>query len=81
MLNKSALKDAVYGAILEMARNPEIYYKSTVGRGYSHLTDKGRDVVVEYVNNMIWFMLDQEERDLDQRAKDMVLKGLKGEEN
>ena len=46
MLNRSAIKDLVYGGLKELAKNTEFYYQSPVSSEYSHLTDAGREAVV-----------------------------------
>ena len=79
MLEKDAVKDLFYGGITELMNNKEFYYRSGVGADYSHWTEKGSIVLLEFVNSMTKQMHTAEERALDKRAKELVLKGLKGE--
>jgi len=79
MLEKDAVKDLFYGGITELMNNKEFYYRSSVGADYSHWTEKGSFVLLEFVNSMTKQMHTAEERALDKRAKELVLKGLKGE--
>lgn len=77
-MNKQAVKDLTYGGLMEMLNNRNLYYKSSVGKDYSHLTDDGKVAVAEYIELVAWKMIQAEEADLDRRAKEMVLKELKG---
>lgn len=77
-MNKQAVKDLTYGGLMEMLHNRNMFYKSSVGKDYSHLTDEGKAAVAEYINLMAWKMIEAEDADLDRRAKEMVLKELKG---
>jgi hypothetical protein len=50
-----------------------------VGASYSHLTDAGKQAVTEFMDMIAWKIKEANEADLDRRAKEMVLKELKGE--
>lgn len=76
-MHKSAIKDLVYGGLEELMNNNRYYYHSSVGAGYSHLTEDGKDAVVEFMNLMAWKIKEANEIDLDRRAKDQVLAELK----
>ena len=76
-MDKSAIKDVVYGGLEELIRNRHYYYHSSVGAGYSHLTDEGKAAVSEFVDLMAWKMKEAEDADLDQRAKKQVIDQLK----
>ena len=79
MLPKSAIKDTVYGGLVELARNPNFYHCSSVGSEYSHLTAEGREVVRDYIEQAMYLICIAEEESLNKRAKEMVINGLKGE--
>jgi hypothetical protein len=79
MLEKNAVKELVYGGLLELASNRDYYYNSRIGSEYNHFTDKGKIAIEEYLNIMISIMLKAEEASLNKRAKDLVINGLKGE--
>jgi hypothetical protein len=49
-----------------------------MGRKYSHWTEEGRLAIYEFVSDISVYITDAENAELDQRAKDMVLKELKG---
>jgi hypothetical protein len=76
-MQKGAIKDLCYGGMEELLNNSRYYYHSSVGAGYSHLTDEGKDAVVEFMNLMAWKIKEANEDDLDRRAKQQVLDQLK----
>lgn len=81
MMDKSALQSLIYGGLLELGKNSKLFYNSSVSSHYAHLTEEGKEALVDYVNKMIPMMLANEEALLDKRAKELVLKNLKGENN
>jgi hypothetical protein len=78
-MEKSAIKDLVYGGLEELVTNRRYYYHSSIGLNYCHFTEEGTKALSEYMNIMCAKLYEAEEKELDQRAKDMVIKGLKGE--
>lgn len=78
-MNKTAVKDLIFGGINELMRNRNYYYHSSVGQGYSYWTDEGKEALVEYMNVMGWKLKEAEEADLKERSKQLVINGLKGE--
>ena len=78
-MEKAALKDLLYGGLTELMNNKEFYYRSSVGADYSHWTEKGNVVMLEYVTSMTKQMQTAQDKFLDNRAKELVIKGLKGE--
>ena len=79
MLEKTAVKELLYGGIMEIINNREFYYNSRIGSEYNHFTDKGKDAMDEYLKSMASLMLKAEEESLNKRAKELVINGLKGE--
>jgi len=78
-MEQLALKDTLYAGIHALAENRRYYHHSTVSSDYSRWTDEGTQAVSEYTKIMVEMMLAEEERSLNKRAKDLVIKGLKGE--
>jgi hypothetical protein len=78
-MEKTVIKDLLYGGLSELMNNPEFYYRSSVGASYSHWTEKGNAVMLEHVILMTIQMHTADQAAFDKRAKDMVIKGLKGE--
>ena len=76
-MQKSAIKDLVYGGLEEIISKSRHYYLSSVGSSYCHLTDSGKEAILEFINIMAYKIHEAEEADLDRRAKEQVLKELK----
>ena len=76
-MEKGAIKDLVYGGVEEILNNNRYYYHSSVGAGYSHLTDAGKEAVTEFMDMVAWKIKEANEKDLDNRAKKQVLDQLK----
>lgn len=79
-MDKQAVKDITYGGISELMRNPSYYYFSSVGSTYSYWTDAGKEALHEYMDLMAYKFHQAEEESLNKRAKELVIKGLKGEQ-
>ena len=78
-MEKAVVKDLLYGGLTELMNNKEFYYRSTVGADYSNWTERGTLVMMAFMNSMTKQMHTAEEASLNRRAKDLVIKGLKGE--
>jgi hypothetical protein len=79
-MDSGAVKDLMFGGVKELMKNRAYYYHSSVGSNYSHWTEQGKDALAEYMNLMVYKLQEVEEHELNQRAKDLVIKGLKGEQ-
>lgn len=77
-LAQEANKGTVYGAMLEITKNPRLWRNSSVGREYSHLTEEGREVIVDLMQDLLRTVAVLERKALDQRAKEIVFDTLKG---
>ena len=62
---------------MELINNRNYYYHSSVGAGYSHLTDNGKEAMIEFMNMIAFKMKEAEDHDLNNRAKQQVLDQLK----
>ena len=76
-MQRPAIKDVVYGGLMEIMRNRQYYYHSGIGSNYSHFTDEGREAVQEFLNTMSGKMMEAEHEELDARAKELVINELK----
>ncbi len=76
-MEKQAIKELMYGGINELMQNRRYYYKSSVGKDYSHWTEEGKEALNRFINDMTHYITDAENASLDQRAKDLVMKELK----
>ena len=79
-LAQEADKDKVYGALKEFTRNQRLWRSSPVGREYCHLTEEGREVIVDMMQDMLRTIDALERKAFDQRAKEIVFETLKGKE-
>ena len=76
-MQRPAIKDVVYGGMMEIMRNRQYYYQSSVGSVYSHFTDEGREVMIEFLNVIGGKMMEAEHEELNERAKQQVIDQLK----
>lgn len=81
-MRKTAVKDQLYGSIIEMMNNREYFYKSNIGKTheYSHWTDDGRAALMEFLEHHTKQMLLAEEKIIKERAKEMTFEALKAKE-
>jgi hypothetical protein len=77
-MEKQAIKQLMYGGIKELMNDRKYYYNSGLGRQYSHWTDEGKLAISEFVSDITTYIIDAENKELDSRAKEMVLRELKG---
>lgn len=75
-MEKAAIKDLMYGGIMELINNRRYYYKSSVS-GYDHWTDEGKEALNAFIKDITMYMRDAENAALDQRAKDIMMAELK----
>jgi len=76
-MEKQAIKQLMYGGIKELMADRRYYYNSGMGKNYSYFTDEGKVAVYEFVTEIASYITEAENKELDQRAKDMVMKELK----
>ena len=79
-MDKQAVKDLIYGGLIELINNRTFYYSSSVSWEYNKFTEEGQKALSEFMGFMAIKMKEAENQDLDKRAKNMVMKTLKGEE-
>jgi len=78
-MDKQAIKEMMYGGIKELMNNRKYYYKSSVSKEYCNFTVEGITAVQTFVLDMSRYISEAEDKELDQRAKDIVMRELKGE--
>ena len=78
VLDKPFLKQVIYGALLEIVSDPDYYYRSPVGKEYSHFSDKGEQAIVDFAKIIAYNMLEARDAEDEQRSRDIVLNELKG---
>ena len=80
-LAQLADKDRVYGALKEITKNPKLWRSSPVGREYCQLTDEGKEIIVDLMEDMLRTIDVLDRKAIDQRAKEITFEVLKGEDN
>ena len=76
-LAQEANKDVVYGALQGLIKNPKLWHTSPVGREYCNLTESGREVIVDLVQDLMRTIDVLERKALDERAKEITFETLK----
>lgn len=71
------LPNQVYAGLHEILKNNQLYYRSSIGTEYCHLTEEGKEAVIKWIELMGPHMYKLEEQELDARAKKMVWNELK----
>lgn len=80
MIDKHPLQSALYASVESLLENRQTYYQSSVS-GYSHFTEEGKLALLEIVSMFAEKMIKTKQSELDKRAKELVINGLKGESN
>jgi hypothetical protein len=78
-MDQQALKDTLYAGIHALSQNRKYFYQSAMGTDYNHWSDDGKLALADYTRVMLGLMMEEEERLLNKRAKELVVRGLKGE--
>ena len=81
-MRKSAVKDQLYGSILEMMNDHKLFYRSDIGKRheYSHWTPEGKEELMEFLEEHTRRMLVVEEALIRDKAKEMTFETLKAKE-
>jgi hypothetical protein len=78
-MNKEAVKNLMFGGFSELIRDSRYYHRSEVAPEYCYFTERGKVAVTDFMTQMAVNTYKAELADLDRRAKELVIKGLKGE--
>ena len=76
-LAQLADKDKVYGALKEFTHNPKFWRSSDVGREYCHLTDEGKDIIIDMMEDILRTVDELDRKAVEQKAKEVVWSELK----
>lgn len=76
-LAQEANKDVIHGALLGITKNPKFWRHSEVGREYCKLTDEGREVVVDMLEELLRSIDELDHKVIDQKAREVVWSELK----
>lgn len=80
-MDKQALKNILYGSIVELTSDRKYFHKSNINPKYCYWTDDGEKIVMEILRDWVIKVVEEEQQSLDRRAKELVVKGLRGEED
>jgi hypothetical protein len=78
-MDTDSIKELMFGSIKELSHNRKYYYHSTIGINYSHWTDEGIAALTDFMSIMAHKIHEAEAAELNKRAKELVINGLKGE--
>lgn len=76
-MDRGAIKEFMYGGIAEIMRNRKYFYHSSIGSNYSHWTEDGQKAIAEYMLIVSQKMLEAEEAEIRNKAKEMTMGALK----
>jgi hypothetical protein len=78
-MDRPAIKDLLYGGMIELMRNRQYYYNSGVNSTYNNWTEEGKAALADYMNLVAGKMWEAEQAELNARAKELVLKELRNQ--
>lgn len=70
-------KRQVYVGLLEILKDSKYYYNSRVGMDYNHLTEDGKNAVIDYINQVAPHILKKDKEEFEALAKQLVWDELK----
>ena len=76
-LRRSMNKDIVYGALLELSRNKNVWHESSVSPEYSHLTEEGKDAIIHVIEDMFRGLQTIHNQEVKEEAKQQTLEALR----
>lgn len=71
-------KDVVYGSLLELSKNKLVWYESSIDSKYSHLTEEGKDAIIDVIENIFRELQTIEKETIKETAKQQTMNALKG---
>ena len=73
------LEKQLYAGILAVLNDKDSYYQSSIGKKgeYNHFNDAGKEAILTYIETFAPLMLKQQNLELDNRAKKLVVEELK----
>ncbi len=74
---KTPLDKQVYAGLMEILKDKNLYYNSALAADYNHLTDNGKEAIVEFISIMAPHMIKNEEHELNERSKRLMMDVLK----
>lgn len=75
-LKRSMNKDIVYGSLMELSRNSRVWYESSIGAEYSHLTEDGKKAILHVIEEMFRGLQRIHAEEVKEEAKKQMLEEL-----
>ena len=72
------IEKMIVGSIKEILQDRQYFYYSTVGPDYCHLTEEGKDAIIDIINILGSRMIVAMDKEDIERSKQLVLDQLKG---
>lgn len=69
----------IMGSLRSFVQNENYYRHSPVGKEYSQIYEEGREALLVMMEDLLPMLSEAHEHELDLRAKNLVIKELKGE--
>ena len=70
-------KDMLYGSLMELVKNKQVWHESSVSVEYSHLTEDGKNAIVHVIEEMFRGMQTIQQEEIREEAKRQTLNALK----
>lgn len=75
-LKRSMNKDIIYGALLELSKNKQVWHESKVSPEYSHLTEDGKTAIIHVIEDMFRGLQTIHNQEVKEEAKRQTLEAL-----
>ena len=76
-LKRAMNKDIVYGALMELSKNKQVWHESSVSPEYSHLTEDGKDAIIHVIEEMFRGLQTIHKQEVKEEAKRQTLENLR----
>jgi len=76
-MNEEDIKNAMYGSVKELMKSNKYFYAGIMRQEF---TEEGKKVISDLINMYAPKILEAQKVTDDTRAKELVVKGLKGEQ-
>ena len=76
-IKRSMHKDMLYGSLMELVKNKQVWHESSVSVEYSHLTEDGKNAIVHVIEEMFRGMQTIQQEEIREEAKRQTLNALK----
>jgi hypothetical protein len=78
MSKETHVKTIIMGSLKELLRNRQLAYVSETNPQYSHLTDEGREFVVDMISTVLPALIISEKEKAKNDAEELMMNKLSG---